>query len=187
MPAHGFKIACGDARAEAATADAIKRLALVPAIKRAGSLARLYGGALVVLGVDDGQAPDLPVIPANVRRITHATPIACVELSVHSRYEDPLGPRYGLPSLYRVNRGAGALVHASRVLRFEGASVTDRRRQQLQGWGERFAASVRTAQSVGRGLRKHELRSLQRPKASSRCAICGRKSRRPRRRDTPQD
>jgi len=132
----GFKVACGDARAEAATADAIKRLALVPAIKRAGSLARLYGGALVVLGVDDGQAPDLPVIPANVRRITHATPIACVELSIHSRYEDPLGPRHGLPSVYRVNRGAGAFVHASRVLRFEGASVTDRRRQQLQGWGE---------------------------------------------------
>jgi phage-related protein (TIGR01555 family) len=104
--------------------------------------ARLYGGSIVLLGADDGQDPTTPLREDAIRSLDWLTVLDRWDLTIVRRYEDPRGRRFGEPELYRINstltdtRGValGDEVHASRVLRFDGAQTSRRRRRQNGGW-----------------------------------------------------
>lgn len=99
---------------------------------------RLYGGAILYLGIDDGLTPELPVGKA-VRGVRNVVPISRQRVTIETYDEDPLSSRYGQPLVYRIS-GAGknsrifALVHASRVLRWDGVEADDISAERLSGW-----------------------------------------------------
>jgi uncharacterized protein len=112
--------------------------------------ARAYGGCGMLLGADDG-AKDLAV-PLNEKRIRSfdwMTPFSPMELVPVKWYCDPLQPRFGEPSQYRLTpleRPPGwapdlawlPIVHESRIVRFDG-EVTSRGQLLYNihpGWGD---------------------------------------------------
>lgn len=101
---------------------------------------RLFGGAVIIVGADDGQPLDMPLNYDRIRSVNwllvldrrHATPL---------RFCTELGPRFGLPEVYQVTSATGtatysASVHASRVIQFDGENVDRQRRSQCNGFGQ---------------------------------------------------
>lgn len=103
------------------------------------SRARLYGGAALVLGVDQG-APEEPLVIEKLGK-------DCLKF-VHlvNRYEitagvidwDIMSPYFGTPSYYERSIPGGATLpirlHPSRIIRFVGAEIPDI--NQSDGWGD---------------------------------------------------
>lgn len=98
---------------------------------------RLYGGALVFVGADDGQPVDVPL---DVRRVRAQKFLRVVEkpyahpLKYNS---DPLSPHYSDVEVWRIQdpeTGRVSMVHRSRVLRFDGVRTSRRRRRRNNGW-----------------------------------------------------
>lgn len=98
---------------------------------------RLYGGAALVMGIDQGQ-PDEPV---EVEKLG----LGCLKfVHVVNRYEisagttdwDIMSPWFGQPSYYerQVQGSLPVRLHPSRVVRFLGAEIPDI--TQAQGWGD---------------------------------------------------
>lgn len=97
---------------------------------------RLYGGAILVMGLNDGQDPSMPL---NEKRIKSLDFLAVYDkryIVPESKYEDSRKPNFGEVSVYRIVTGlnAGVLVHESRVIRFEGVTCDYETRLQLNGW-----------------------------------------------------
>lgn len=102
------------------------------------SRARLYGGAALVLGVDQGK-PEEPLVFETLKK-------DCLKfVHVVNRYEitagqidwDVQSPYFGTPKEYiRSTQGMGLPIrlHPSRVVRFVGAEIPDI--NQSMGWGD---------------------------------------------------
>lgn len=119
---------------------------------------RAYGGSGVLLGVDDGQDPIMPLDESKIRSFKWMTVLTPEELQPASRYTNALGGKFGEPKLYRlmpITAGTASLigtdgnalsyntlVHESRVIPFKGIEVS--RRQQARsynfGWGDSVLA-----------------------------------------------
>ncbi len=111
-------------------------------------MARLYGGSILLLGAVDGQEPTVPLAADRVRQVASLTVLDRWQLTIAKTYEDPLAPQYGQPELYRINpsqvaaAGQASIVHASRVIRFDGAWLPDRVRVQNQGWNDSVFVAI---------------------------------------------
>ncbi|CAN7517465.1 DUF1073 domain-containing protein [Brucella pseudogrignonensis] len=115
-----------------------KRLQVRQKVRQALIWARLYGGAVIVpigLPGDNSQ-------PLNSERITKGSIKALTVLSRHEitaqdMIKDPMNPLYGHPRSYTINSGSGQQVslHPSRVIRFNGRTVNNRR-VGTDGWGD---------------------------------------------------
>jgi len=101
----------------------------------------LYGGSLIVMGLDDGQEMKLPLNETLLKSVKF--------LRVHDRYDitwnsgqlytDPASEKFGLPEVYDINNlstGVTYQVHETRTLRFEGMDVPESVRVANQGWGD---------------------------------------------------
>jgi phage-related protein (TIGR01555 family) len=126
--------------------------------------ARQYGGSLILMGIDDGQFetndpdPDLamPVNPDNIQAVNFLQVFAGVrevEILQSSIDTDPTSETFGEPLLYRINKilGGGSFdVHASRVLRFDGALVPRITKIENAGWHDSvFQAAYTQIRQVG--------------------------------------
>lgn len=101
--------------------------------------ARLYGSSIVLMGADDGNDPTLPLDLSRVRTLNFLTPIDRYSLGVAATYDDPLSPEYKKPALYEIlsdDKGSKVLVHASRVLRFDGVRLPRRMSRFNHGFGD---------------------------------------------------
>ncbi|MEN0101188.1 MAG: DUF1073 domain-containing protein [Brucella pseudogrignonensis] len=115
-----------------------KRLQVRQKVRQALIWARLYGGAVIVpigLPGDNSQ-------PLNAERIAKGSIKALTVLSRHEitaqdMIKDPMDPLYGHPRSYTINSGSGQQVslHPSRVIRFNGRTVNNRR-VGTDGWGD---------------------------------------------------
>lgn len=92
--------------------------------------ARLYGGAGIIMGINDGQEPDQPVNLKNIKSIDFLNTLNKWELHAQSTHiqKNPTKPNFGQPEMYMLNPESGGsnsniLVHASRILRFDGAKL----------------------------------------------------------------
>lgn len=115
--------------------DVVKAMHVNQIVQEAATWGRLFGGALLILGVNDGQAQDQPM-REGVKGLTFLNVVDKRTVNVMRYYEDPLAPNYGKPMLYMVTSEAGgvAMIHESRVIRFEGIPVDYRERRKLNGW-----------------------------------------------------
>ena len=109
--------------------------------------ARLYGGALCVIGIADGLPLEEPVDEKNIRDIKW--------LHVFDRYQsfsrdgtfekDLNSPNYGFPNVYTVNdtrTGALFYVHHSRILRADWSLLPPRQQNFNNGWGDPLIQSI---------------------------------------------
>ena len=109
-------------------------------LKQAFRLARLFGGSLAIMGIDDGQTYEKPVKESAIKGVEHLHVFDRWRMTVNTAdlYLDPANDKYGMPERYLVTPlyGNPFYVHESRVLRFEGEPVTDIIRIGNQGWGD---------------------------------------------------
>lgn len=105
----------------------------------------LYGGALGVLGVDDGQRYEMPLREENVRNVhyLHTFNRWRVTWTTSDLYTDNRHPKYGTPQFYRITPlfGTPFKVHESRTIKVDGNPVDDLTRFQNQGWGDSILQS----------------------------------------------
>ena len=130
--------------------DALEELDIRALFKEARINARLQGGALLVLGVNDGQDPVMPLEIDRVKTVPFAFVVDRYHAIPNSWYTDPDHPKFGKVETYRVDRlemarSHTAVVHESRVLRFEGNYVTKRARLRRFGWGASMLETIFTA------------------------------------------
>lgn len=133
--------------------------------------ARLYGGSIILVGVDDGQEPVEPLRMESLQSVDWLTALDRFDVEVATFYEDPLEEKFGLPKLYRItgtsdvraNQGTqeaptafNTLVHETRTIRFDGVRTTRRKRRENQGWGdsvlERYVEVIRDFQGASGGI-----------------------------------
>lgn len=109
--------------------------------------ARLFGGAVCIVGIADGLPLDQPVDEAGIRDIQW--------LRVFDRYQaysrdgtfesDLNSPNYGFPNVYTINdnrTGAVFFVHYSRVLRMDWNILPPRWQNFNQGWGDPLIQTI---------------------------------------------
>lgn len=102
---------------------------------------RLFGGAIAVLGVDDGGNLDDPINYRNIKNLEfiHVFDKNEVSWTVTDTYQNPNSIKYGLPEFYRVSPAAGGtffVVHESRVLKVIGENLPIRSMINNNGWGD---------------------------------------------------
>lgn len=99
---------------------------------------RLFGGALLILGVDDGLPADQPLALDRIvgRGVAYLQVYDRRRLTVERRNEDPASPDYQEPEVYRIQpiRGQSSTVHVSRTIRFSGAHTAQEEQEELDGW-----------------------------------------------------
>jgi phage-related protein (TIGR01555 family) len=145
MTRQGYCVNIPDSKehAEALVTQATK-LQVNSAIKTALNYERAYGGGGILLGANDGQSLHLPLNYEHVRSLDWLTPLASNELMPVRYYTDPRAPKFGQVELYRLQPETGfgsqhvslVEVHESRVIRFNGITVSKRQMQVNGGWGD---------------------------------------------------
>lgn len=113
-------------------------------VKKALQTARLRGDCLMFVGADDGQDPSRPLNEESIKSIKFLTLFDRWSATIEEYQEDPLAPDFGEPTLYRLGTshiGAstlpnGALVHASRIIRFVGSECMETKVRHNAGWND---------------------------------------------------
>lgn len=165
----GFSVAGSDkdacealaaAAGQGNTANVQRPLDVARKFRTARKYQRAYGGGALLLGVDDGQPPFMPLDESRIRSFTWITALTAEECQPAARYTDPLSDKYGEPKLYRIvpmvtpastiiiGTDAGrmpsftTLVHESRVIAFPGLEFSRRQlaRSYNFGWGDSVLA-----------------------------------------------
>lgn len=127
-------------------------------LKEAMQWARLYGGAVVVIGAMDGQPVNEPLNEDTIKGVEFLNVMDRWQLTVKDRYTDPLSPKYGKPMTYTLQpiiHGStgfmgkvqemfrhGTVIHETRLLRFDGAKLPDLVRQTNQGWSDSIMVGI---------------------------------------------
>jgi phage-related protein (TIGR01555 family) len=126
--------------------DAISDLGVVSKYVDAAVWARVFGGCVVYIGADDGAKGPLLAAPLNeagIKTLDHINVINRRYAQPHSWYKDPSNPKFGEPETYMITpTGTGAevdattaIIHETRLIRFDGLRASSFYRQQNQGWG----------------------------------------------------
>lgn len=113
---------------------------------------RLFGGAVILMQIDDGQDLDKPV---NLERIKSVRGLVVydrydIEVDETQLNDDPNDPEFGEPEVYTLTNATTTGknvrfdVHASRILRFEGKLVPDFIKPTLNGWADSYLTSIYT-------------------------------------------
>ena len=112
-------------------------------------LQRLYGGAGLVLLIDDGRLPEEPVDENNIRAVNDYIPLSRYELIP----EDFTITDYSRPEFYRITTSqrltedqessyVNLRVHHTRVARFDGLYLPWNLRARNNGWGQGVLSSI---------------------------------------------
>lgn len=116
-----------------------KRLQLVAKVKEAMTLARLYGGAAIVIGAGSLD-PMAPLTVEQVQRggVRFLNALPWFHLSSGQIDLDPMSPFYMEPLYYDITAtGRGAQrIHPSRVIRFIGEQIPANVGQLFDQWGD---------------------------------------------------
>lgn len=135
----GFDIDGIDESIEDKVKSKIESIGLMPALNDAVRWSRLYGGAVVVIGANDGGTLDVALNDDGVRDIEFLRVYDRYQATVQTRVTDPASANYGKPELWLISPViAGTspyLVHDSRILVFDGEALPDRLRSTNQYWG----------------------------------------------------
>ena len=118
----------------------------------AGVWANVFGGAVILIGADDGNAADEPLDEESIQSLNFLTVLDKRDLTPSAWYNDPLMANYGMVSTYRINPNnlmvsnpgfpvnslsanfQSTQIHESRLIVFDGTRTTLRRKQSNEGW-----------------------------------------------------
>lgn len=114
----------------------LERLGVKGKARKAISWGRLYGGAALLLIVEDGMTPADPLRPEKVKRVVDVKVVDRNYLQPQGKIADPYATYYGEPEFYTTT--SGVMFHHTRVLKFQGADLTQDEMEQEQYWGGSF-------------------------------------------------
>jgi phage-related protein (TIGR01555 family) len=121
-----------------------RRLGLKHKIASAIRLARIAGGAAIVLS--DGTTDPSKPIGDNAKPLSFIHVLSMDQMGYHELSTDPLSPTYGMPDFWTIQsgKGAGVSVHSSRVIVVRGAErpVTS---AVIDPWGDSVYDAIRDA------------------------------------------
>jgi len=136
----------------------IDKLDMWEKFKEAMTWARLYGGAVVIIGARDEKDVSEELNEDTIKEISFLNVMDRWQLYVKDRYIDPLSPKYGTPETYTLQPvihgglglGArvkemlsiGTVIHESRLLRFDGAKLPDILKYQNQSWSDSILVGI---------------------------------------------
>lgn len=111
--------------------------------------ARVFGGGLLFLGIDDGGGDDPesmaePLDEDNIQSFDHLTVFDRWDLHIAQRYKDPRNVNFGQAEFYRLQSTAHDgeivpgtdMIHESRFIRFDGVLTNRRRMRENGGWSD---------------------------------------------------
>ena len=118
-------------------------------IKSALRWADLFGGSLIFMGINDGQAADMPVKEKQIQDISFFKVYdkRSIQWLVQDLYTDPKEEKYGQPQWYTCTNSTTGMpqkIHESRCLIFDGEDLPERERHANQGWGDSRLQSLFT-------------------------------------------
>lgn len=122
-------------------------------MQEALTLSRIYGGAGMVLNVDDGAEPWEPMVIDNIKKdgLRWIVVSDSQFLKPATFNHDPFSENYGFPEFYRM-APSSILIHYTRVIRFDGVPLPLAARRRNQYWGksviERLYTALRNAGSI---------------------------------------
>jgi phage-related protein (TIGR01555 family) len=99
---------------------------------------RTFGGAVMVLGLNDGGVLDTPLNEEGVKDFEFMRVYDRYQATIRSRNLDVTSREYGQPEFWLISPYHGGnpyVVHNSRVIVFDGESIPDLLRQTNDGWG----------------------------------------------------
>lgn len=99
---------------------------------------RLFGGAVMIFGLNDGATLDVPLNPEGIKTVEFLRVYDRYQATIQTRNNDPASVDYGKPELWSispVNGGRPYQVHNSRLWSFDGESIPDLMRTANEGWG----------------------------------------------------
>lgn len=97
---------------------------------------RLFGGAVIFVGADDGRPANTPLLFDQVRSVKFLQIYDRRYLSIVRRYQNPAHPKFREPEIYRITSiwGTVSEVHESRLEVFRGALTDEEQRERLDTW-----------------------------------------------------
>lgn len=139
----GFKVLFGGEGVRAEEVQGIEQviedLYILEHLNLAAKNSRLYGGACLLLFIDDGRPAYMPVDKRNIRRVEE---IECLDrwqispvISEESLYDYSKATYYQIISGDLINQPQLTYIHKDRILRFDGDWLPYRVRQRNYGWG----------------------------------------------------
>jgi len=109
---------------------------------KAGIQNNVYGGAVLILGVVDGQTTDQPLDMKRATAITAINLIPYDDVSCWEYDDDKTSPNYGMPIYYEVD---GQKFHYSRVAVMRGFYLDQEHLQERNGFGDSKIYSMQEA------------------------------------------
>ncbi len=139
----GFKVLFGGEGVRAEEVQGIEQviedLYILENLNLAAKNSRLYGGACLLLFIDDGRPAYMPVDKRNIRRIED---IECLDrwqiapvINEENLYDYSKATYYQIISGDLINQPQLSYIHKDRILRFDGDWLPYRVRQRNYGWG----------------------------------------------------
>lgn len=151
-------------KAEENVVEAIEAIERAPQINiqakvnEAMQLARLRGGALLILGVDVGN-PEEELVLERVGKGTlkYVHVLGRDQVSYEDIIRDVNSPFYGEPTMWTVSSQSGlqARFHPSRVIRFIGAPIIDKTSAETEVWGDSILQIVYDAVQNAASTQEH--------------------------------
>lgn len=127
-------------------ANKIKELKAIKNTMESLRLARMYGGSILVVGAIDGGEAEEELNEDKITEIKFLQPLDRWQLNIAEKFTNPLEPNYGEPKIYSIQplhgERSNSKIHASRVIRFDGAYLPPRKKIQNQGWHDSFYISM---------------------------------------------
>jgi len=131
------------------------KLDVRPKFNLTDKYANIYGGAGLVLNIDDGRSPDKPVDKKNIKSIVGVYELDCLDIcpdwTGQHPSDDPefyqlLVSSESADKLQQLNmRSAGyTKIHKSRIIRFDGSWLPARLLRSTDGWGDPLLISCLT-------------------------------------------
>lgn len=106
-------------------------------LRDAAQWGRLYGGAAIIVGADDGLDPVKPLNEDGIQSIKFLSVVDKRYMFPARMQGDPFSSGFGKPEIWQITPqfgGRSRQVHASRVILFGGAPTDDQERARLSGW-----------------------------------------------------
>lgn len=107
--------------------------------KKAWEWARLYGGAGIYMSVDDGMDPREPLNFNRIAKLNALTVLHRHELFRQEIESNIDSANFGMPKMYSLAASSGSnipYVHHSRILRFEGAPLSEQQFKNNDYWND---------------------------------------------------
>lgn len=120
----------------------------------AWTMARVYGGAVCFVSVDDGKNLDEPLVMSQVRKVNALHVIDRWQLTITSAdlFGDLSSPLFGTPEFYRFSSDSGIiidndqmLIHHTRLIRFDGEKLPTRLYTKNNYWHDSIYTRLHNA------------------------------------------